>query len=196
MNRIHRLGMVAALYVLASCGDPVGSGEPGWLRASLSGAVSGSYQGTGDFLDQANREVGPRRMFSVVSTTAGPNPESFSFYRQNGNRPAVGTYQLELVDQSDFKAVGFFAFYTRATSDRVESFVAQSGEVVITRSTSNRVEGTFRFVGFRYCAIPRTGNGQEGPCSPPATALVGAPTVEVSGSFSVAPDDGDDMLPM
>ncbi len=188
---------MAGLFALASCADPVGSRESGWLRASISGAVSGSYQGNGDFLEQTERQEGPRRMFSLVSATAGSqNPESFSFYRQNGSRPAAGRYDLALLDQSDPKAAGFFALYTRATADGLESFVAQSGEVVITRSTSHRVEGTFRFAGFRYCAIPRVGNGQEGPCSPPANPIADAPTVEISGSFSAAPADHEDLLAM
>lgn len=102
---------------------------------------------------------------------------------------------MKLVDQSDPNAEGFFAIYTRATADRVESFVAQSGEVNVTRSTRNRVEVTFRFVGFRYCVILRVGNGKEGPCSPPAAPIAGAPMVEVAGSFSAVPMD-EDLLDM
>lgn len=197
MSRTTRGVWVIALLVLTACSDPVAGSNPGWLRASLAGTVAGSYVGSGDFLDQTDREEGPRRMFSLYSSTADlTSPQSFGLYRVNGNRPAVGRYELQLVDQSDSDAEGFFAIYSRSTESQVENFVAQSGEVVVTRSSRERLEGTFRFVGFRYCALPRLGSGQEGPCVPPAAPVEGAPTVEVTGSFSAVPFEEGDLLDM
>ncbi|CAN5121592.1 hypothetical protein BH24GEM2_BH24GEM2_04570 [soil metagenome] len=91
-------------------------------------------------------------------------------------------YPIAPPDDSQDTWDGFAADYTRAASGGVESFVARSGQVEITRVSPQRVEGTFRFAGVRNCARPAPGSDARpsGPCDPAAVDLA-APTIEVSG---------------
>jgi hypothetical protein len=60
--------------------------------------------------------------------------------------------------------------------------------VTITFSSANRVEGTFRFEGFRYCArVERGSTPPIGPCRIPDEPIPDAPPIAVSGSFVVTP---------
>lgn len=172
--------------VLASCDNPAGGRGTGWMRASLSGQVSGEYSGDGDFLSQTDRLEGPRRQFSVISRSDPLASQAFDFYRHNGTRPSVGRYELELIDQTDLAAEGFYAFYHRQDGSTSESYAATSGHVEITASSAERVEGTFHFIGRRYCASPLVGNSAP-PCSDPWAPPADAPTIEVTGDFVAVP---------
>lgn len=122
----------------------------------------------------------------------------FSLYRRGADRPREGTYPIVLDYFMDPGVQGFNAIYSRGytpqgeTNEWSESYIAQSGEVAITRSSTDRVEGTFTMTGFRYCA--HQDNMHIGPCmNPRGEVIPGAPTIEVSGSFSVTYEDFSDI---
>ncbi len=99
--------------------------------------------------------------------------------------PAPGRYKLGLFDRST--PGGFYAAYSRGAknpSDTVFSYVSISGEVVITSSSSQRVEGTMHFTGAEYSAGWRTGRTGSGS---PDKVEANAPTIDVSASFTATP---------
>ena len=184
-----RLPVGAMLIVLAltSCEGigPTEQSAASWLRASFSGAVDQVYEGTGTFHTGSNPHQGISIKWSLHSEgTGAASGRTLMLYRQGHGRPERGTYTLGLVDQSDGKARGFTAFYMQVRGDTAEAFAARSGIVEITKSTKDRVEGTFHFTGVRYSA--RTVRGTPGgQISGDPTNPTG-PTIEVSGEFSAS----------
>lgn len=81
-------------------------------------------------------------------------------------------------------------YYIRHTDGLSESFTAVSGELEITRSNGDRIEGTFRYVGSRYCSGPYGPDADYDAtyiCGDPNTIDPSAPRMEVTGSFAVVP---------
>lgn len=188
--RFRGFALALAITALAACqsDDPLGNNGPSWLRATLQGAVDANYQGTGHFHTGTNPSAGGSVTFTVYSEGTGDALHQWMMlYRQGGARPAEGVYPLELVDQADGAARGFAAMYRRVAGDTAETFAARSGEVTITTSTPDLIEGTFRFTGQRYNA--RTVRGTPGGSSVGTASDPDpdAPTVEVSGSFRAVP---------
>lgn len=181
-------GLVVCLssVLAAGCSSAAGTAEPSWVRAEIvSPADRHSYEGQGKFYVVAE---GARREFGMFSV--GPNATNvFSILLRGGTRPPVGDYPLALLDQSDITSKGATAWYTRAEGGRTETFAAISGVLRVTRSTPDRVSGTFQLVGARFCAYDAT--GPVGACSLPWSPPEGAPTIEVSGEFSVAFDNDE-----
>lgn len=182
-------GMLVVLALTSCDTGPTVPADASWLRASLSGPADPLFEGTGAFDTGSD----PRRGVSIKwtlnseGTSAAPG-RTLMLYRQGDGRPERGTYTLGLVDQSNGKARGFTAFYMQIRGDTAEAFAARSGVVEITRSTTDRVEGTFRFTGVRYSA--RSTGGRGGEVSGDPTNPTG-PTIEVSGEFSASrADDG------
>lgn len=177
---------ISLLLLLVSCDSPMKSREPGWMRATISGAAGETYVGSGDFLDQRDREEGPRRMFSVDSKSDPLRTQDFGFYRYNGNRPRPGRYPLQIVGPFNDHEDVFAAGYSRWVGDVHESYTATGGYVDITYSSEERVEGTFFIIGKRFCANLRIDYNPQ-PCPYPWQPPADAPTIEVSGSFFLVP---------
>jgi hypothetical protein len=152
----------------------------------VDGAVQVSYQGNSQFSSAVNTALASRPVvFTLFSTGVGPSSDkTFQVYREGAGVPGVGTFPVGvgLPATSAFNAV-----YTRvgATGETLEGYAASSGELVITVSRPERLEGNFRFTGFRYCS--RTGNGSEAACVVPRVPPAGAAAVRVSGSFVAVP---------
>lgn len=190
------LAVVAVFSLLAGCSSLTGD-DPSWIRAELTAArldgVAGTdrYAGGGEFYEGPDEASGVRVRFDVSS--AGADGQALLLHGRNYGRPPAGTYQLRNVDQGDPAASGYTIYYQRVNGDSVEYYAAERGELRVTSSSAERVQGEFSFTGYRYCAFPRTGTGQSGSCRPPAVPLTGVPTLTASGSFSVARFSGDDL---
>ena len=196
MKRLYPAPLAALLF-LAACAEPLGDLSPSFLTATVSGAMHREYRGTGEF---HTGTPGPgRQQFQVTSRESGSDHLSFALTRWDGGRLEEGSYPLSLVDLSAHRrgtsAEGqprgiTVQFFTRE-GNRDEQFVAESGELEITDSSRERVEGRFRFSGFRYCAREVIRSNPpvppEGPCTLPSAPLAGAPRITVSGSFVATP---------
>lgn len=191
--RCGALAVAAACGVLASgCGrDPAGRGAPGVFTAEIRrGAEVIRYEGDGKFYSDSRQERGPRSSFTLTSDAErGSTREGLTIHGQNVTRPPVGRYELGLLDQSDFDAQGFFAFYGRADPVQGEGYAAVSGELVVTESSPERFAGTVRMTARRYC-YSKNFSGEPPRCAMPWLPPDTAPTVEVVGSFSAEPARG------
>ncbi len=194
-SRRHTMSarMLPFALLLAACGHegPLRSSGPQFLKASIAGSVQAEFEGTGDFHVGDDPRAGIRIQTSIVSRGVGASEgQRLVIYRRGAGRPGEGRYQVESLDLSSPQASGITAVYTRQTAGVVEFYAAQSGELVITESSKDRIAGHFRFTGFRYCASELQGSPtQRGPCRVPPTPIEGAPTVEVTGSFVAGPFD-------
>lgn len=185
--RMQVRSWMAITAVALACGACEGNGpaagdDPSWLRATINGTVQANYEGTGDFHLGTNDRAGEAAGFSLYSSGTGAAiGQSFLLQRAGAEIPARGVYPLGLTD-------GFTARYIRQAAGSVQAFVAQSGEVEVLQSSPERIEGRFRLVGFRYCARDTGGSrAPEGPCTVPSATIANAPTIEVTGSFTVSP---------
>ena len=167
--------------------EPLGGDGPSFLRADISGTVDLRYQGTGEFWMGGSREMGRPMTFGINSRPDAGSSEAVSIWRLQEGRPAAGVYSLRLPDYGKDSWESFAAVYHHVTDGRAESFVARSGEVRVTASTADRVEGTFSFEGVRYCS--RAVQGSERPTGSCQPHLVdaGAPTIRITGSFVTEP---------
>ena len=187
--------LVLALLIAGCSGDPTES-DAGFLRANVSGAVDEVYEGTGEF---HTGTPGPdRQQFQISSYRGGGEAEpSFALTRWDGGRLAVGSYPLSLVDlvqtRDGPRPAGITFQYFRRVGEYDELFVAESGEVVITRSPPGRVEGTFSFSGMRYCRRQADRvyplEPPEGPCRLDTGPIPDAPRISVTGSFAAIPHE-------
>jgi len=174
--------IAGAIFVstIAACDAlPFGGGDPAFLRAEVVGHVSSSYRGTGGF-GVGRDGPGTPAYFAINSRGEGEfRHEGFHMYILGDGPPAVGTYPIVLGTRS---ASAFTAWYERGGSVD-EWFVAEVGEVTIERSGNSRIDGNFRFSGFRYCVDD--GVTREGPCTVPHAWIADAPRIEVTGTFRV-----------
>lgn len=179
-----------ALTILSACENistPADSG-PSFLRATVQGAVDATYEGNGDFHVGNNPDAGIAIKFTLNSNGKGDaNGQSFMLWRYGIGRPARGGYTLQIPNYTSKKWESFAAVYTRSVGNMHEAYVAQSGEVEITASTPDRVEGTFRFRGLRYSARELQGSGTPQGSGRPDVVDPNAPAIEVSGTFVAVP---------
>ena len=181
------------LAVLPSC-ESITPPDPGpsFLRATVQGAVDATYEGNGDFHVGGDRDAGIAIKFSLSSSGKDhANGQSFLLWRHGIGRPATGSYTLQAPNYTSKRWDSFAAVYTRRVGNIHEGYVAQSGEVEITLSTSNRVEGTFRFRGLRYYAREVQGAAPPQGSGRPDVVDPNAPAIEVSGSFVAVPMSQD-----
>lgn len=192
---IRSVAVVSLALVVGACGPgPTADPRASYFAASLSGAVEAQYQGTGEF---HTGTPGPGlKQFQIVSTGTGAmSDQSFALTRWDGGRLARGTYPLNLVDlaareRSGTQPRGITFQYFRSGAME-EQFVAESGELEITASSRDRVEGRFAFTGFRYCLREAVRSNPPvppvGPCTPATPSLPDAPRITVSGEFTAVP---------
>lgn len=176
-RRPHRLIVLPTIMAFAACADPAAVEGPTWLVASILEADSTvQYSGTGNF--------GKTGDFSMWSRGTGTSDgETVIFTRDGESRPGPGSY--DFVQQGSPEA-GFIGFYRRLRDDGVrDRFAVISGLLVITISSEERIDGTFRFTGELFCSTP-AGAAQDSSCDP-GIPISGANPVVIEGSFSVAP---------
>lgn len=177
--------LVLSATVLGTCKEPAESVDASWLRAEVQGAVETVYEGSGYFRTGSDPRVSVK--FTLNSDGVGPHAGQWlMLYRPGHGRPGEGAYALAPVEAEDGSPRGFTAYYGRTADDKAEAYTAVSGEVSISESSDNRVEGSFRFAAVRYC-WSRTDGSPEGWCTSPNIITPGQPEVEVTGSFLAVP---------
>jgi len=181
MKRWSGMGLVLGVAVaLHGCDSPATEPEAdASLKATTSGATNVTFEGTGQFY----APVAPPS-FRLVSRGKGSSEnQTLQIGRMNAGPPAVGKYLLGLRTE-------ILAHFSRTGSNGAdESFATSSGELEITVSRPDRIEGSFRISGFRFClreqqqTVSRTGVA----CTVPTADDPNAPRIEVSGSFVAVP---------
>ncbi|MGB3617571.1 MAG: DUF6252 family protein [Catalinimonas sp.] len=136
--------LLAAFFLLTACGNDDDAASP-QLNGTMTAKVDG-IDWEANVLAQIT-EAGP----SVVVTASTDNsPEGLSSTIQMNlmNVSSTGTYGL---DGTNFSAISTasYAFTTGSTANDVSTFnsLGESGTVRITTFDSNKIEGTFQFVG-------------------------------------------------
>lgn len=174
------LGMAVALQGCESHStEPAADASPQATQTTTGGASTVTFEGTGQFY----ATVSPLS-FRLVSRAKGSSEnQTLQLGRMNAGPPAVGKYPLGLRTE-------ILAHFSRTGSNGTyEAFATSSGELEITASRPDRIEGSFRISGFRFClreqqqAGSRTGEA----CTVPTAVDPSAPKVEVSGSFVAVP---------
>ncbi|HEX8320818.1 hypothetical protein [Longimicrobium sp.] len=171
---------------LAACEEP--DGGPSYLRASLSGAVVEEYNGNAEW--HVGTPGPGQQQFQIVSVGLGTdsNDDQFALTRWDGGRLREGRHPVSLVDLGDgqdyrFQPKGITIQYFRRVDGRMEQFVADSGFVEITRSTSNEVSGTFTITALRYCMMDERTRNEAPECSRRWQDVKGTPRITVTGTF-------------
>ncbi len=187
------LAALASLPALAGCAEsPTGPEDAAAFVATVRGSVRDDFQGSGRFHHNPWNPY-PQHHPGAFSISAGHHfdPASFTLFREGPGLPDPGTYPLAVIGAGSSRFVGV---YVRRHGDVLEGFTSTGGELRITVSTPDRIEGTFRFQGIRNCEGSVTSTGTVRGTSYPApgsSAQLGCkhpidpaqPTVEVTGSF-------------
>lgn len=163
--------LLLAPLLLVGCGDddPTSPTESRFT-AQAEGAVTTSFDGAAFFGQGQDAQGEP--VFTIVLATA-LGEQIIGFARPGTSRPAVGEYTL--VASEERPADQWYGVYLRGTGDTVtDLFVSSVGTLRITSSSSQRLEGTFEFVGQR---LSTTGTPTEDPVEATFT-----------GSFEAIPD--------
>jgi len=183
---------IITVILLAAC-DALGVAPPAsYFVATVEGAFEHEYVGGGTF-SFGTRPTG-QRTFLIYSRGEGSHAgHTFWIRNYDGGQLRSGSYPLQLVpgDVGDREARGIGAQYRRS-GESEEFFVATSGELIITRSTSKIVEGRFAFTGFRYCSGEghvQMDSAAGEPCTIPAEPPAEAPRIAIVGSFRTVPAD-------
>jgi len=193
--------LAAALLLAAGCGSdaPTGTTPPdeGAFDASVDGVVSARFTGDGRFSVFETPRFGgtvPGGHFLLFASDVDAQRrrgQSFDLMRPSGEIPAVGRYRIEPFTPGSFSAGSFEARYSFVQGDTSHVFVARAGEVHVTHSSRDRVEGHFRFSGARICLIARDQALPvcRWPVAPwePQPDLDALPPVEVTGTFAAVP---------
>lgn len=184
--------LVVAPALVWGCQGSVDNAEEGWLRARIVGAIETVHEGTGDFYVGSDPRQGIAVQFTLnsdgVEVYAG---QVLTLFRPGKGRPGEGVYTLAPLEVKDGSLQGFTAYFHRTIdgeSGEGESFTTVSGEVVVTKSSAEWVEGDFRFKAVLYCRSSSDPQRQFR-CVGPNTITPGAPEIEVTGSFAAAPLD-------
>jgi hypothetical protein len=194
-STVRRYAGLLALAALAGCdSNRVSAPETSRFQASVQGSVASSFEGRGFFRLTSRPAFLPGQtlsnsaapgsfvLFSAEPNAASRQVQSFALIRLASAVPAVGTYPLSALTGLG-AGEGFHAVYSRAEQGRFEQYAGRAGEVRITASSADRIQGTFRFQGVRVC----TATAEQVMCAFPRMDGTGAaeqPTVEVSGSFT------------
>lgn len=188
------LGIGATLVLLNACRDPGGDLDVSWLHASVYGAEDVSYTGSGDFY--VGEDHDGTVQFSVVSRGVDASEgQLFTFLRRGDGRPAEGTYALAPLAERDGVLTGFTAYYYREVDGMNEAFTLRSGVLQITRSTDERIEGSFEFTGALYCSAPLVDDfTTEYECGDPNAPDPEAPQIEAVGTFVLVPFGPDAII--
>ncbi len=167
------VSLLALAGVLSACESaPTEPTEVGQLVASIQGNVAASYEGSGQFSIGSNPRAPQRPAAFTLRSTGGGSRDNEGFYlhRLGGELPTPGQYTLG-------QAGGFTVAYERVHNGVRERYTAVTGELEITASTPERIEGTFRLTAVLNC----TGTLSAMNCQVPAP--VEGPRIEVTGSF-------------
>ena len=170
-------GVAVALYGCES--HPTEPEADPSVEAAANEATNLTFQGTGQFYAPA----APPSFRLVSRGTGSSENQTFQMGRMNAGRPEVGKYPLGL--GTEIKA-----HFSRTVNNggTYEAFATSSGELEITVSRSDRIEGRFRISGFRFCQREQQSGSRTGvACTAPVADDPSAPKIEVSGTFVAVP---------
>lgn len=178
-------GAAAMTALLAACDrSPTPPREP-VLRATVTGAVETTLEGPGEFT-VGFRSIGGQVFEMTFYRQDGTLPQLLTVTSWPGGRLDVGRHPVRLTDDPIEEALTVLVI---PRGQPLQLFAADSGEVVITRSFDNRVEGRLTLSAFRYCeydpAAPPGPDECELPGSPPT--MPGLPRIRVTGTFAAIP---------
>ncbi|MCA1788841.1 MAG: hypothetical protein LC667_02980 [Thioalkalivibrio sp.] len=191
--RPARLIPAFCLLLVAACRpEATGPGGPSWFRASVEGEVMRQFEGTGRFASEPDRtDAGAPDYFQLSAKGLDSETEEVFHLRwPSGARPGVGTHALVRHADPYGSSAGVTGIYRWSRGDNVtapfggELYVAVSGRVEITTSTTDAVEGTIRFSGVQVTRMGVGANERDDPRQQPDAS---APRIEVSGSFRATP---------
>ena len=131
---------------------------------TISGDFSGSFSGNGYFASDS--EEFDILLFSGNLDAYTENGEFVFFGRGNRSVPGEGTYSVEdvlpiLLGGDDIPGSDFVAFYKGPGSPEGGStryIFSESGEVRITSSSADRIQGTYTFTGPSGSILTPTGS--------------------------------------
>lgn len=193
-----RLILALLLLVFTACArDGTGAAGPSWFRASLAGEVTKHYEGTGTFSFDRDHGDSPR-YFKIYSQAVDEAVEqNFSVRWPSDRRPAAGTYPLVPHTDEYGSSQGVTALYLWKTGDNVstpssgELYVATDGEIEITRSTVDELEGRITFSGVQVLKQGPWYRERDDPRHQPDA---GAPKIEAAGTFRVTRYDEERLV--
>jgi hypothetical protein len=195
-SSLSLLGLLAAVGVAACDVHPTGVAAPEDARfvASVSGTTTQGYDGRGFFYAFVPPAGLPRpahfTLFSTEVDRPNQRAQQFELKLWNATRPAEGRHPIQpLVNPFGGGEPTFHARYSQLSGATNDLYVARSGEVEITHSSADRVEGTFHFTGARVCRMTPEEPGCRWPRFPgePAIDLDTLPAIDVTGSFVARP---------
>ena len=137
------------LLLLVACdssGDDDGDGSRlGNGSASVTGALTSQFSGSAVFTVSEDQQGSG--FILLIADTDDPTedePTEFVTVLRRGERPAVGTYDLE-VDSTNVPVM--IAGYYKASGSSETIVAGVTGTLTITESTSSRVKGSYEFDG-------------------------------------------------
>lgn len=182
--------------LMAACGEtPTDTArfQPGLVVATVTGHFEAEFRGEGSFLAPP-RTPGFQMWSRSLTKTKSCPPNGCSqlgLYRVEGEIPGEGAHALVAPEKqySGTPTALAATFHQLAPGGITESYASLDGEVVITNSQADYVEGDFWFVASQYCrAAPVEMPGVV--CHSPLQLDPQAPQITVTGSFEIfrAPD--------
>lgn len=173
--------IISVAMGLTSCSEsgPTGDEPSGSFHATIQGTEGTiTYLGTGSFVTGLEVRGPSAHRFQLYSRGLGESEgHSIGLYRFGAEVPAVGVYELGPVDPQN--PVGFVAYHHRRSAEGLDSYVSLTGDVLVSLSTADRVEGTLSITAAQYCSL-RADNSSW--CVSPLSAM-GNRQIEIAGSF-------------
>ena len=156
MYKIHRLLSAALIAMLAlttaACdstdGDDDNDQQLGTFNLEISGDAEASFDGFAFFGEAEDPETGDNVfvIYFSESENLGTQAARYAFIGRNAGRPGTGTFSVVALDQGgdDIPEDEFVMIVSLgATPTSAISYLSNGGEISITSSSSNRLEGSF-----------------------------------------------------
>lgn len=160
------IAMLALMPTACDSNDAIDEDDQqrGSVSLQISGDKDASFEGFAFFGEAEDPETGEDVFLIYFSETETVTGEAgrYGFIGRNSGRPGTGTYSVVDVsqDNDDIPDDQFVMVATLgSTESGAVSYVSQGGEVTFTRSSSDRLKGSFEVsaAGFQFTG----GEGQE-----------------------------------
>jgi hypothetical protein len=154
--------------------------DESFFLATIEGAISREVEGGGYFIlgTDARRPAAPPKFYLFSAGRGASADLAFQLFRPGAELPATGTYSLGAFVGPTGGDLQATLLRTGRSGETLEMYSASEGELEITVSTPDRIEGAFRLSAYLSGLQVSPGVYVGGL---PKTA--DTPTVEVSGTF-------------